>query len=125
MVNYKKLLLQTIGSIAIFVAGIIIGLNYSANEYQAKIATIQKSHAQDLAEQISLESELYQDSVAEQERREKAYQQTVQALNRRLYEKSQTLKLQLSELNRLEQSNEKIRNLGAMPTPDAVVEWLQ
>lgn len=114
-----------LGMLATFVSGLLIGLDYNAKKYQAEIAQIQRNHAQDIAEQISMEAELLAQAQAEQQDREKQYVKAMHLLNQKLYQQQQNLQLQQSELQHLEKHNEKVRDLGALPTPDAIVDWLR
>lgn len=108
-----------------FVGGLMLGLEYKANEHKAAIAKLERDHATELAEQLSLESELLADSVAQQQQREKSYNQALQLLNQQLYEQRQQTALKLAQLNELEKQNEEVKRVGAMPTPNTIVEWLR
>ena len=108
-----------------FISGLMLGLEYKANEHKAAIATLAKDHATDLAKQLSLEAELLASAVNEHKAREKSYNQALQLLNQQLYEQRQQAALKLAQLNELEKKKEDVKRVGNMLPPNSIVEWLR
>lgn len=120
-----RVLVSLLAAASLFGSGLFVGWYYTAKDYQADIAIIERDHADDLAEQVSLEAALLADAYSERDRREQDYVKALGVLNRQLEKQRQAVRLSRNKLDQLERVNEKIRDLGASPTPDDVVEWLR
>ncbi len=122
---FNSLTLKTLAMLAVFAAGLFMGYDYSANEYTAEIATLEKTHATDLADQVSMGAEMLADSLAIKAKREASYRQALVVLTAKNQTNQTKLQSNINQLIKAGQSHEEIKRVGNMHTPDWVVDWLQ
>jgi hypothetical protein len=101
------------------------GAHNTAKEYEATIATINKDNAQDIADQVSMGFEQYKAAQDESDRREALYQIAVHELAKQSLKDSKKLADDVKKFRELSKSNEEVKRVGDIPTPDVVVKWLQ
>lgn len=120
-----KVILSLLMMISLFASGLWGGWYFTAKDYRAEIAVIERNHAKEMAEQSYTETQLLADAFNERKKREADYIESLNLLSQQLNKQKQNARLTRNKLEQLEKESEEIRDLGAMPTPNNIVEWLR